>query len=79
MFIDHDRTRSLSPVGTICPRSTWQQTYRSYGTQEGWTTFFYKHIVPTELKKLPKYFLNLNQNAPTMWRFAKLTPIGNFL
>jgi len=23
---------------------------RSYGTQEGYTTFFYKHIVPTGLK-----------------------------
>ncbi|MDE0086437.1 MAG: hypothetical protein OXU23_12030, partial [Candidatus Poribacteria bacterium] len=48
---------------------------RSYGTQEAVGNIFYKHIVPTGLKKLPKYLFNLHTGLKTRtrWQQIKLT------
>ncbi len=60
MFIELCSTHLFSPVGTICVPNDIFSTYRPYGTKRAFISFFYKHIVPTGLKKLLKYLFIVN-------------------
>ena len=69
MFIAARTTSSLSPVGTICFEAHQHKYAVPTELKRRWVTFFYKHIVPTGLKKLPNYFFNLHTGCATKCPF----------